>query len=79
MIGWDEGGGGVAGQDCRVHDDASCDVSTVIVSPTTRPGTQTTVHADHLALLRTTEELLTLPLIGTTSHSLSLKARFNLG
>jgi Phosphoesterase family len=50
----------------------------VVVAPTTVPGTVSAVPADHFALLRTTEELLGLPLLGHAATASSLRAAFNL-
>jgi hypothetical protein len=44
--------------------DAANHVATVIVSPSTRPGTVSTARFDHGSLLRTTEQLLGLPRLG---------------
>jgi hypothetical protein len=58
MVTWDEGKGGYGGENCRAVADRSCHVATVVVSPTTPPGTRSSARFDHYALLRTTEGLL---------------------
>jgi hypothetical protein len=37
------------------------DIPTLIIAPSTPPGTQSPTHYDHYAMLRTTEEMLGLP------------------
>jgi len=81
FVTWDEGEGG-SSDDCALNrDDAGCHIATLVVSPSTRPGTRSPVLFNHYALLRTTEKLLG---IGTylghandpTSHS--MRAAFRL-
>lgn len=50
----------------------------IVVSPTTRPGTVVTAPLDHYSLLRTTEELLRLPLLARAGLAASMRAAFNL-
>jgi len=79
FITWDEGKGGVGGQNCRTADDVSCDISTVVMSPSTRPGTVSSTRFDHVSLLRTTEQLLRLPAtLGEVPTSASMRAAFNI-
>jgi phospholipase C len=58
VVTWDEGKGGYGGENCRAVADRSCHVATVVVSPTTPPGTRSSARFDHYSLLRTTEGLL---------------------
>jgi phospholipase C len=58
VVTWDEGKGGYAGQDCRGVADRSSHLPTVVISPTTQPGTRSSTRFDHYSLLRTTEQLL---------------------
>jgi phosphatidylinositol-3-phosphatase len=58
VVTWDEGAGGYAGQDCRADGDRSCHLATVVVSPSTRPGTVSSTRFGHYSLLETTERLL---------------------
>jgi hypothetical protein len=54
----------------------------IVVSPTTRPGTQSGMLFDHYALLKTTEQLLGItPLLGHAGDAatLSMLSTFNLG
>lgn len=53
-------------------------VPTIVVSPTTRPGTKVATGFDHYSLLRTTEELLHLPLLGQSRDSSSMLKAFDL-
>jgi hypothetical protein len=50
----------------------------IVVSPTTRSGTSSTVAFDHYSLLRTTEELLGLPLLSRAATALSMRSEFGL-
>jgi hypothetical protein len=50
----------------------------VIISPTTPPGTVVSQSFDHYSLLRTTEEMLGLPLLGKASSAASMRTSFRL-
>jgi hypothetical protein len=41
-----------------------CHVATLVISPSTRPGTQSAELYNHYSLLKSTEQLLRLPLLG---------------
>jgi phospholipase C len=61
---WDEGEGGVS-NDCAYNTtDVGCHVATLVISPSTRPGTQSAQLFNHYSLLKTTEQLLRLPILG---------------
>jgi len=68
FVTWDEGGGSDSshGESCgdRAHADVhaypSCWVATLVISPSTRPGTKSQTYFSHYSLLRTTEDLLGL-------------------
>ena len=63
FITWDEGEGPQAsvGKDCSTNTtDEDCHIATIVVSPSTRPGTVSTKLFNHYSLLRTTEEMLHL-------------------
>lgn len=66
FITWDEGDG----DDQRVP--------TLVVSPTTRPGTHSSTRYSHYSMLRTTEELLHLPLLGSAAAAPSMTRDFSL-
>ncbi|MDQ1603217.1 MAG: phosphatidylinositol-3-phosphatase [Actinomycetota bacterium] len=57
FVTYDEGAGGYSGQSCSTDPDRSCHVVTLVVSPTTTPGTRSSTRFDHYALLETTEHL----------------------
>jgi len=57
FITWDEGSGGASGTNCRTLRPRSCHVATVVVTPTTKPGTRSGVRFDHYSLLKTTERM----------------------
>jgi phosphatidylinositol-3-phosphatase len=48
------------------------------VSPYTSPGTRSATYFNHYSLLRTTEELLGLPLLGAAGTSPSMQNDFGL-
>jgi phospholipase C len=58
--------------------DESTPMPDIIVSPTTPPGLVSSAAVDHYSLLRTTEELLGLPLLGQARTSPSLRSLFRL-
>jgi phospholipase C len=58
FVTWDEGAGGDPGQSCRRAPDESCHIVTVVVSPTTVPGTRSGTRYDLYSLLETTERML---------------------
>lgn len=57
VVTYDEGAGGSGGQSCTSNPDRSCHVATVVVSPTTTPGTRSTRRFTHYSLLETTERM----------------------
>ncbi len=59
--------------------DTSNPIATVAISPRTKPGTVDPSYATHYTLLRTTQELLRLPLLGKASTASSFISTFNLG
>ena len=50
----------------------------IVITPTTPAGTVVSQSFDHYALLRTTEEMLGLPLLGRASSAPSMRAAFRL-
>jgi putative cell wall-binding protein len=50
----------------------------IVISPSTPAGATTTDAVDHYSLLRTTEELLGLPLIGNAATAMSMRSMFGL-
>ena len=68
FITWDEDDGSSGNQ-----------VATIVVSPSTRPGTRSTEAFTHYSLLRTTEQLLGIPgHLGLAAAAASMRAAFNL-
>jgi chitodextrinase len=53
-------------------------VPALVMSPYTMPGVQPGTRFDHYSLLRTTEELLGLPLLGQAASAPSMRAAFGL-
>jgi phospholipase C len=81
FITWDEGDHSSGhGVDCAARPtDESCHIATVVVSPSTVPGTTDGTRHDHYSMLRTTEEMLRLPgHLGAASTASSMSAGFNL-
>jgi hypothetical protein len=50
----------------------------VVVAPSVRPGTVSSVAVDHYSLLRATEEMLGLPLLGQAVSATSLRGVFGI-
>ena len=50
----------------------------LVMAPSVVPGTTVTVRTDHYALLRTTEELLGLPLLGRAATAVDLRPLYHL-
>jgi phospholipase C len=68
------------GEDCANNTtDESCHVPTIVVSPSTRPGTVSARLFNHYSLLRTTQRLLGVrKRLGIARHARSMKRPFNL-
>jgi len=62
FVTWDEG-----------LDGSSNRVATVLVAPSVTPGTRSSVRFNHYSLLRTTEELLGLPLLGAAAKAHTMR------
>ena len=79
FITWDEGHGGTVGEQCATNKtDVSCHVATIVISPSTKPGTRSATLFNHYSLLRTAEQLLGLPLLGEAASYPSMVAAFHL-
>ena len=65
VIVFDENGGASGNQ-----------VYCAVISPFTPPGTQSSVNFTHYSLLRTTEEILGYPLLGSAQTAASMRAAF---
>ena len=79
FVTYDEGAGGTPGQSCRRDYDESCHIVTVAVAPSIVPGTRSAVRYDLYSLLRTTERLLGLPLLGHAGDERTRSLRPGLG
>jgi len=53
-------------------------VDTVLVAPSVHPGTKSTAAFTHYSTLRTTEEMLGLPLLQNAGNAASMRSAFNL-
>jgi hypothetical protein len=53
-------------------------VPTIVISPSTVPGTVSGTAFNHYSLLRTTEEMLGLSQIGNAATATSMASAFNL-
>jgi phospholipase C len=61
---WDEGENGST-DDCAYNTtDVGCHVAMAVISPYTRPGSASATLFNHYSLLKTSENLLSLPLLG---------------
>jgi PKD repeat protein len=60
---WDEGRGGAKGEDCTSSTAVDCIVPNLVISPYT-PHVLSATNFSHYSLLKTTEELLGVPLLG---------------
>ncbi len=75
---WDEGEGGTAINCATNTTDVGCHVATIVISPSTVPGTTSPTLFNHYSLLGTAEQLLGLPELGLASSFPTLTAAFDL-
>ena len=59
-------------------DGASNHIPTIVAAPSVRPGTRPSTRFNHYSLLRTTEEMLGLPLLGKAAKATSMRRAFGL-
>jgi phospholipase C len=79
FITWDEGSGGYTFEDCDSNtSDSSCQVATIVISPSTPAGTTSSTFFNHYSLLGTTERLLGLPRLAQAATSPTMIAAFHL-
>src|SRR5262249_2709473 len=77
IVTWDEGEGG-SSNDCASNTtDVGCHVATIVVSPSTVPGTTSSTLFNHYSLLGTTEQLLGLPALGNAASFPTMISAFN--
>jgi hypothetical protein len=75
---WDEGEGGTAINCATNTTDVGCHVATIVISPSTVPGTTSATLFNHYSLLGTAEQLLGLPKLGLASSFPTLTSAFHL-
>jgi phospholipase C len=78
VITWDEGEGGTSNECATNTTDVGCHVATIVVSPSTAPGTQSATLFNHYSLLASTEQLLGVPALGEALTANSMLTEFNL-
>jgi phosphatidylinositol-3-phosphatase len=75
---WDEGEGGTSNNCATNTTDVGCQVATIVISPSTAPGTTSGTLFNHYSLLGTAEQLLGLPMLGQASAFPTMTSAFNL-
>jgi phosphatidylinositol-3-phosphatase len=78
FVTWDEGEGGASNECATNTGDVGCHVATIVISPSTAPGTQSATLFNHYSLLGSTEQLLGVPPLGEAAAANSMLAAFNL-
>jgi phosphatidylinositol-3-phosphatase len=81
FITWDEGEGGhyASGEQCATStSDVSCQVATLVISPSTKAGTRSGTLFNHYSLLGTAEQLLHLSKLGQAASATTMTTAFNL-
>ena len=78
FITWDEGEGGTATKCATNKTDVGCHVATIVISPSTKPGTRSATLFNHYSLLGTAEQLLGLPALGRAAAFPTMTSAFNL-
>jgi hypothetical protein len=78
FITWDEGEGGEINANCVTSSADDCHVALIAVSPSTGPEMRPRQAFSHYSLLRTTEEILGLDLLGEAAHAASMGRAFGL-
>ena len=79
FIAWDEGQPVThKGEDCLRTLSPDCQTAVIVVAPSVVPGTVAPTLYDAYSLLRTTEALLHVPLLGGARSAHGMRAAFNL-
>lgn len=78
FITWDEGEGGSSNECATNTTDVGCHVATIVVSPSTTPGSQSSTLYNHYSLLGSTEQLLGVSLLDEAAGANSMLTAFNL-
>ena len=53
-------------------------IPNIVIAPSVIPGTSTSTAVNHYGLLRATEEMLGLPLLGNAAEATSLRTVFHI-
>jgi phosphatidylinositol-3-phosphatase len=75
---WDEGRSGTVRRCATNTTDVGCHVATIVLSPSTKPGTRSSRLFNHYSLLGTTEQLLGLRRLGLARYYRTMTAAFRL-
>lgn len=79
FITWDEGEPGTDGEACATNTtDQSCHVVTIVVAPSVKRGKKVATLFNHYSLLKSSEDLLGLPEIGSAKSATSMVKPFGL-
>jgi phosphatidylinositol-3-phosphatase len=78
FVTWDEGEGGSSNECATNTTDVGCHVATIVLSPSTAPGTQSSTLFNHYSLLGSTEQLLGASLLDEAQGANSMLTAFNL-
>ena len=78
FITWDEGEGGTATKCATNQTDVGCHVATLVISPSTKPGTRSATLFNHYSMLGTAEQLLGLPALGKAAAFPTMTSAFHL-
>lgn len=78
FVTWDEGEGGSSNECATNTTDVGCHVVTIVVSPSTAVGTQSSTLFNHYSLLGSTEQLLGTSLLDEAVGANSMLGAFNL-
>jgi phosphatidylinositol-3-phosphatase len=78
FVTWDEGEGGHTSNCVANTTDVGCHVATLVISPSTVPGTRSATLFNHYSLLGTAEQLLGLPRLGQAAAYQTMVSAFRL-
>jgi phosphatidylinositol-3-phosphatase len=78
FVTWDEGEGGSSNECATNTTDVGCHVATIVLSPSTAPGTQSGTLFNHYSLLGSTEQLLGVSLLDEAGGANGMLAAFDL-